>query len=75
MIISKRGGNGVLYNGMQRQQQVFLYEMVEWQRISSSYYVQHTCANIPGNLWWPYGIGQTIYIFMLWFVLLLFFLA
>jgi len=22
------------------------------------------------NLWSPYGIGQTIYIFMLWFVLL-----
>jgi len=42
MIISKRGGNGVLYNGMQRQQQVFVF--VEWQRISSSYYVQHTCV-------------------------------
>ena len=27
--------------------------------------------NKPSNLWSPYVIGQTIYIFMLWFVLLL----
>jgi len=25
--------------------------------------------SIDGHLWSPYGIGQTIYIFMLWFVL------
>ena len=40
------------------------------------WYVMHYVSSLsvrPTILWSPYGIGQTIYIFMLWFVLLSFF--
>jgi len=37
----------------------------------------HSRSNIScsTNVWSPYGIGQTIYIFMLWFVLSYFFFS